>query len=352
MAKKIVLLTVVLGVVLAAMNYERIFGMFEKPSRTVNEVEVKILLKEDPTFVFLLEELKGKGVLENIAEARDVAKEIELDTNNLAGGKFVILSGSFVKDVLKGFEKDETGKGRSEQLVNVYFNNCRDIEDVSKNISTCIAADSTSLSEYILNPETLEKYGFSLKQMPAMFLPKQYEMEFDTDAEEFVAIMAGKFKEFWAEERLQKLRDVGLNYPSQAVTVASIVYSEQSTKKEEWPIIAKLYLNRLKKGMKLQSDPTFKFCWGDELEGVERLTFKHRDIDCEYNTYKINGLPPGPICITPASVVDAVLNPADVNYLFMCAKPDYSKEHNFTASDREHINNANAYQRWLSAQGK
>lgn len=352
MAKKIGLLIVVAGVILVGLNYNRILGMFDKPSRTVNEVEIKVLLNEDPTLTSLLGTLKEKGVIENINDARKIALEIELDTNNLAGGKFVILSGSLVKDVLKGFEKDETGRGRNEELVNVYFNNCRDLEDVSKNISNCIVADSAALYELLVHPETLKKYGFKLKQMPAMILPKQYEMEFDTDAEEFVAFMASQFKEFWSEERLQKLKNVGLKYPSQAVTVASIVYSEQSTKKEEWPIIAKLYLNRLKKGMKLQSDPTFKFCWGDELEGVERLTFKHRDIDCEYNTYKINGLPPGPICITPASVVDAVLNPADVDYLFMCAKPDYSKEHNFTASDRVHINNANAYQRWLSQQGK
>jgi UPF0755 protein len=80
---------------------------------------------------------------------------------------------------------------------------------------------------------------------------------------------------------------------------------------------------------------------------VQRLTNRHRDIDCPYNTYKINGLPPGPICISPAAVLDAVLNPAPVDWVYMCAKPDYSGEHNFTASGREHINNANNYQSWL-----
>ena len=100
--------------------------------------------------------------------------------------------------------------------------------------------------------------------------------------------------------------------------------------------------------MKLQSDPTFKFCWGRKLDGVQRLLNKHRDVDCDYNTYLHEGLPPGPIFITPAKVIDAVLSPANTNYIFMCAKPDYSGGHNFTASGREHENNAAVYRRWLA----
>jgi UPF0755 protein len=128
--------------------------------------------------------------------------------------------------------------------------------------------------------------------------------------------------------------------------VASIVYSEQSRDTEEWPIIAKLYLNRLNIGMKLQSDPTFKYCWGDELDGVERLLNKHKNIDCPYNTYLYSGLPPGPICVPPAEVVDAVLNPADVNYLFMCGKPG-GQGHNFAVSNSQHERNAAVYRKWL-----
>ena len=126
-----------------------------------------------------------------------------------------------------------------------------------------------------------------------------------------------------------------------------VVYSEQSRNKEEWPIIAGLYLNRIKQGIRLQSDPTFKFCWGDKLDKVQRLLVIHREIDCPYNTYKINGLPPGPIYIPSADVVDAVLNRADVDYIFMCAKPDYSGLHNFAVSGAEHAKNAKVFQNWL-----
>jgi UPF0755 protein len=164
--------------------------------------------------------------------------------------------------------------------------------------------------------------------------------------------MAKEFKNFWTPERMAKLNKVGLTAPSEAVTLASIVYSEQSKNAQEWPIIAGLYLNRIKQGIKLQSDPTFKFCWGDQLKGVQRLLAVHRDVDCPYNTYKIQGLPPGPIYLPPVGVVDAVLNATKHNYIFMCAKPDYSGTHNFTASGAEHIQNASAFQRWLAAELK
>lgn len=349
MAKKIGLIALLVVIVLAVVNADLIIDMFFGV-KTINNAEVKVLLREDPDLDELLQTLHGKKVIDDIDKARGVAEDMNLDVKNLAGGKYVILPGSKVEDVLRGFEKGENGMGKNEQKVNVIFNTCRDLNDVAHWVSDCIAADSASIYDYLTSPETLSKYGFTKAQMPAMILPQQYEMEFDTDAEEFTAFMAERFKEFWTEERKQKLAAIGLKSQSQVVTLASIVYSEQGRVQEEWPIIAKLYLNRMQKGMKLKSDPTFKFCWGHQLDGVQRLTAKHRDIDCEYNTYKINGLPPGPICVTPASVVDAVLNPSNVDYLFMCAKRDYSGQHDFTASDVQHMKNASAYQKWLSKQ--
>jgi len=113
-----------------------------------------------------------------------------------------------------------------------------------------------------------------------------------------------------------------------------------------------LYLNRINQGIKLQSDPTFKFCWGDKLEGVQRLLNVHRDIDCPYNTYKINGLPPGPICIPPTEVVDAVLNRDKNNYIFMMAKPDYTGRHDFRLQYADHERLAKIYQNWLAQEMK
>jgi len=349
MVKKIAFVGLLVVIILAAANYQLLLGWFFD-AKTINTTEVRVLLKEDPDLNSLLETLHGKKVIANIEDAREIALELGLKDGQLAGGKYVIAPKSKIKEVLDGFKKGENGLGKKEVLVNVYFNSCRDLNDVSSSISRCIAADSASLIDLFLDAKTLKKYGFNAAQMPAIILPMEYQMEFDTDAEEFVAFMALQFREFWTPERMQKLKAVGLSAPSQAVTLASIVYSEQGRIQEEWPVIAKLYLNRLNSGIKLQSDPTFKFCWGHQLDGVQRLRAKHRDIVCDYNTYQIKGLPPGPICITPSKVVDAVLNPANVDYIYMCAKPDFSGKHNFTKSDSEHINNAKVYQDWLSKQ--
>jgi len=242
--------------------------------------------------------------------------------------------------------KGENGHGNAEVKVNVIFNNCPTIGAMAKNISECISADSASLVEYIFDSETLAKYSFTKEQVPALFLPTKREMYYDTEAEEFVTIMAKEFKNFWNDDRKAKMKEQGFKSPSEVATLASIVYSEQSKDSGEWPIIAKLYLNRLDKGMRLESDPTFKFCWGDKLKGVERLLYVHRDIDCDYNTYKINGLPPGPIYVVPGSVIDAVLNPAEVNYLFMCGKPG-GGGHNFAVTNAQHERNASIYRKWL-----
>jgi UPF0755 protein len=294
----------------------------------------------------LIEVLISEGIIEDDKNFREYISDNELSENDFAAGKYAILSGTQLHDLVNGFIKNAEGNGNAEIKVNVVFNRCRTIEDVGMNISKCILADSARIVDHIYSEQTLQKYDFTKEQIPALFLPKTYQLYFDTDAEEFVSFMADEFKEFWTDERSGKINAIGLKYPSQVVTIASIVYSEQSRMSEEWPIIAGLYLNRYRKGMKLESDPTFKFCWGDELDGVERLLNKHKNIDCPYNTYLYNGLPPGPICIPPAEVIEAVLNAKETDYLFMCGKPG-GQGHNFAVTNRQHEQNVAVYRKWL-----
>ena len=346
MAKKIIFVLLV-AILAASLAYkDTIMGLFSEDTRTVNLKEVKLLFKDDPSLSVLVTTLMKKGVLENERDFINYVLKNDIDTTKFDAGKYIILSKTQLSTLVNGFVEGDNGHGASEVKVNVVFNNCPTIAAMAKNISQCILADSASIVEFVYNPSTLSKYGFTKEQVSALFLPKKYEMYFDTDAESFVAFMANEFKVFWNSDRKAKMKSIGLNSPSKVTTLASMVYSEQSKVSEEWPIIAKLYLNRLDKGMKLESDPTFKFCWGDELIGVERLLYKHRDIDCDYNTYKINGLPPGPIYITPGAVIDAVLNPANVNYLFMCGKPG-GNGHNFALTNAQHERNAALYRKWL-----
>lgn len=346
MVKRIVV--VVLIALFGLVFYKRnaLMDLFRKDTRTVNTTEVRLLFREDPSLSLLLNELMATGVLQSEKDFVEYVEKNEIDTIRFAAGKYVILSQTQLGDLVNGFVKNEEGHGNAEVKVNVVFNRCKTIEDIGANISKCIVADSASIVEYILSSETLKKYQFAKEQVPALFLPDTYQMYFDTDAKSFVSYMAEEFKAFWTEERIAKMKAIGLQSQSQVVTLASIVYSEQSQMKEEWPIIAGLYLNRLEKGMRLESDPTFKFCWGNELDGVERLLNRHKEIDCPYNTYKYGGLPPGPIHVVPREVIDAVLNPAEVDYLFMCGKPG-GKGHNFAVTNAQHERNAAEYRVWL-----
>ncbi len=152
---------------------------------------------------------------------------------------------------------------------------------------------------------------------------------------------------FWTKERLDKAAKLGLT-PVEVATIASIV-EEESNKKDERPMIARLYINRVKQGMKLQADPTVKFATGNFA--LRRITGKHLRTDSPYNTYKNVGLPPGPIRVPNAATLDAVLNAPEHNYIYMCAKEDFSGRHNFAADYATHRKNAKKYQAALNRRG-
>jgi len=329
------------------------FGLYFDGSKTsINEEPVIIYVPTGVTLDQLGDLLIEEEVIDNKDSFVAVGEYKKLTAERLAAGKYILPKKTDYKTLLNGFTINSLGNGNAEVEVDVTFNNCKDIAQLSGKVARHIETDSLSLYEYILSDSILEDYGFTQERIGALFLPNTYKMYWDTDAAEFVARMAKEFKVFWKDERKEKLTNVGLKSQSDAATLASIVYKEQDKYKEEWPDIARLYLNRIRLGWPLQSDPTFRFCWGDRLDGVERLTYEHRAIDCPYNTYLYAGLPPGPICIPPASVVDAVLNPSSNDYLFMCAKPKGNGLHNFAKTLELHNQNARAYQQWLNSIGK
>jgi UPF0755 protein len=157
--------------------------------------------------------------------------------------------------------------------------------------------------------------------------------------------MKKEYERFWTPERRSLADSLGLT-PAEVATLASIVQAEQARFKEEWPVIAGLYLNRLSRGIPLESDPTVKFAWNDP--GLQRVYFYHLQIESPYNTYRVRGLPPGPILIPEPEAIDAVLKPARHNFIYMCAKDDLSGRHNFARHAAEHARNARAYHKALN----
>jgi len=236
----------------------------------------------------------------------------------------------------------------NKDVVDVVINNVRNIDEMAGKVSSQLNIDSTTLSNYLHKDSLIQHYGFTDKTFQTMFLPNTYEFYYNTTPKDFVEKMAKAYKDFWNADRIQKAKNLHLSQ-SEVTILASIVYEEQKVKFDEQPKIAGLYINRLKKGMLLQADPTVKFAWGDP--SIKRLLFKHLEINSPYNTYKNIGLPPGPISMPEPRTIDAVLDYENHEYLFMCAKPEYSGYHNFSKTLSQHNKFAKEYQNWLSKEG-
>jgi UPF0755 protein len=179
------------------------------------------------------------------------------------------------------------------------------------------------------------------KDLTGYVIQNTYEFWWNTTAEKFWIKIFDEYKKFWNAERRMKAKAQGLT-PYEAVIMASIV-DEETAMEDEKPIIAKIYLNRLHKGILLQADPTVKFALHDFA--IRRVLFTHLKTESPYNTYVSKGLPPGPICIPSIKSIDAVLNPSNNKYLFFCAKEDFSGYHNYAETFEEHQLNAKKYQK-------
>ena len=229
--------------------------------------------------------------------------------------------------------------------VRVTFNTIRTKEDLAEKISANLEVSKEQFLELLQDSVYIRKFGFEEETIMSLFIPNTYEFWWDTSAEELFERMHKEYQSFWTEARSQKAQDLGLSQ-QEVSTLASIVQAE-SQKSDERPKIAGVYLNRLRIGMPLQADPTLVFAAGDF--SIKRLTAKQMAIDSPYNTYKYAGLPPGPINLPDINSLDAVLNFEKHNYLYFCAKEDFSGYHSFAVGYDEHLNNARRYQRALNA---
>jgi UPF0755 protein len=237
-------------------------------------------------------------------------------------------------------------KSGRQELVNVTFSVVRLrkdlVEKITKNTSLSPAEFDHALDGFVAS----NSEGFNKDNILCMFIPNTYEVYFNISSEDLVSRMNHEYKKFWTEERTAKAKEVGLT-PIEVSILASIVQAE-SIKPDEAPVIAGLYLNRLKKNIALQADPTLVYAIGDF--GLKRVLNGHKEIDSPYNTYKHPGLPPGPINVPQIASIDAVLNYQHHNYYYMCAKEDFSGYHNFASDLDDHNRNARKYQRALDAE--
>jgi len=236
--------------------------------------------------------------------------------------------------------------GRQESL-NLTIPEARTMDILAGKLSHKLMLDSTTLADALKNPEKCEKYGYDTCTIVAMFIPNTYEVYWDMSVEDLLKRMQKEHDRFWQGDREAKAAKMKLT-TVEVTTLASII-DEETANNGEKPMIAGMYLNRMKCGMPLQADPTIKFAL--KQFALKRIYNKLLDTDSPFNTYRNTGLPPGPIKIASIKGIDAVLNYVTHDYLYMCAKEDFSGTHNFARNYQEHRKNAAKYTRALNARG-
>lgn len=335
--KWIILLLIILGGLCAVMSYQFLFrsNVWLNGKKSAGVV---IPLKSNWEDVKKI--VYAKGLISNHFTFEFVAK-LKNYPDYVKPGYYLFKEGMNNLQIV-----GKLRSGRQDPL-NLVFNNIRTKEELAGRIGEQLESDSTQFITLMNDPDYLKKFGMNPTNIITMFIPNTYETYWTTSADKFMDRMYKEYNKFWNASRQQKLKEIGLTR-LQAMTLASIV-DKETNKNDEKPTIAGVYMNRLRQGWLLQADPTLVFATGDF--GIKRVLNVYKSIDSPYNTYKYAGLPPGPICIPAISSIDAVLNYQKHNYMYFCAREDFSGYHNFAVTAAEHAMNAAKYQKALDQRG-
>ena len=284
----------------------------------------------------LMQNLVDNNIVEDTASFHWVARQKEYPSR-VKAGKYKLEEGMNNRTLL-----NLLGAGLQEP-VNLRFQNIRLKENFAAHLAKQLEPDSATFSAILNNDTLAQEHGFTTENIFTMFIPNTYEFYWNTSSEEFFDRMANEYDTFWNDERKAKADSVGLS-PIEVSILASIVKGE-ALHVDEMPEIAGLYINRLRRGMLLQADPTVIFATQDF--SIRRVLNRHLRTPSPYNTYIHKGLPPGPIMMPSIASIDAVLNFNEHQYIYMCAKDDFSGYHNFATNMRDHLVNARKFQRAL-----
>lgn len=286
----------------------------------------------------VLQTIKDSQYLRNPGSFDFLANRMDLPAD-IKPGRYEIRKGMSLSDIVRMLRN-----GR-QAPVNLVITKLRTTEDLASLIGRRFECDSAAMMDYLHNNDTLSHYGFDSNTIMTTIYPNTYTYFWNNTPSGIFKKLFAEYKKVWTPERLQLAKQMGLS-PAAAYTLASIV-EEETNAQEEKGNIASVYLNRYNKGMRLQADPTVKFALRDF--GLRRIYEKHLTVASPYNTYRVTGLPPGPICTPSLATLDAVLNAASTNYLYFVAKSDFSGRHTFSETYEEHLKNAKAFQKALDS---
>ncbi len=338
--KKIIISFILIGLLVGAYIAYDMYQQVYQPNVTLNNTTDKYFyIYSDYQFDDVIHDLYEKGYVIDRESFEFVAEKKANFKNNIHPGRYLLEDGMSNNELI-----DLLRSGESVP-VKVTFNNVRTKTDLAGKISKNLECDSLEILDLLNNKDFVSQYGFNRITILTLFLPNTYQFNWSTTAEEAIERMAEEYKKFWTDERKAKANKLNLSQ-SEVAILASIVQAEQSVHSDERPRVAGLYINRIRQGMLLQSDPTIIYGIGDF--SIRRVLNRHKDIDTPYNTYKHTGLPPGPINLPSIKSLDAVLNYESHGYIYMCAKEDFSGYHNFAKTYSQHLVYARKYQRELN----
>ena len=339
MFKKIFLLLLLFGAGLLGWLY---YEAMVKPVVPEGDEQLTVTIPSGTNYEAALDSLATLGISLNRMIFDPLAERMNWKREEMRAGRFSIDPGMSAVQLLRRL------RGGEQQTVKVVLTTEREPMNVAAKAARFLETDSLSIVRLFQDEAYLKSIGYTPETLQTLFIPNTYELYWNASPKAFVERMIKEHKRFWdTDNRREKAKAKGLT-PAEVYTLASIVYSESLAQSEQ-PRIAGLYLNRLKQGIKLQSDPTAVFA--TRAFGISRVLYEHIETEHPYNTYTNYGLPPGPITMPNVSAIDAVLNPEVHDYIFMCAKGDNSGLHNFASSAAGHARNKAVYVANLKARG-
>src|SRR6478609_5384570 len=309
------------------------YQIFFTPNVLVDREDRLFEIHQNATFRVIQDDLGKGGFVNDMVSFSFLARVYGYD-KEIRPGRYLL------KRNMTNLAAINALKANRNKPAEVTFTNVRLInqlgEKITKNIGVTEEEFYRALDKFVATNTD----GFTKENILSMFIPNTYEVYYNVLPEDFIDRMHSEYKKFWSEDRLAKAKAVGLT-PIEVSILASIVQAE-TIKSAEAPIIAGLYINRLKQGVPLQADPTLVFAVGDFT--LKRVLNVHKEVDSPYNTYMYPGLPPGPINMPTIASIDAVLDYTKHNFIYMCAKEDFSGNHNFADNYNQHLRNAKKYQ--------
>lgn len=335
LVKRILVVVISLGVIAAVAGGVGYYYIFS-PNTVVTDDGI-LYIRDSNSVSQVFETLRRRGYIKHAHTLGGVAR-LKRFSSSVKPGRYKIENGMNNNELINML------RSGNQHPVHFTFNNMRTLDEFAKKAQEELGVSKEELLTLLNDPNILADFGFNSNTILAMFIPNTYQIYWNISAMDLLKRMKKEYTRFWNADRMSKASQMGLS-PEEIITLASII-EEETTKTEEYPIIAGVYINRLNRGIKLDACPTLKYVLGDFT--INRILDRYLTIDSPYNTYMYAGLPPGPIRLASIKVINSVLNYQRHDYLFFCAKSDFSGYHHFSRTLRQHNAYAREYHRELN----